>query len=72
MTLVAIDGARHWTIAYSRALLDRAASPTLKGVGICAAGAARDLTPHRRCDPPAFEVRKIRMLSHLMLQFWHR
>ncbi|WP_234180211.1 DNA ligase D [Sphingopyxis sp. NFH-91] len=31
--LAAIDSARHWTIADARALLDRAASPTLKGWG---------------------------------------
>ncbi|WP_062766723.1 DNA ligase D [Sphingopyxis terrae] len=31
--LAAIDRARHWTIADARALLDRAASPTLKGWG---------------------------------------
>ncbi|MEL0156853.1 DNA ligase D [Sphingopyxis sp.] len=31
--LPAIDSARHWTIADARALLDRAASPTLKGWG---------------------------------------
>ena len=31
--LAAINSARHWTIADARALLDRAASPTLKGWG---------------------------------------